>query len=80
MPKKIEWKWEQIDDGTRRVKVMGGWLVNTHRIINNGKAMLSDQALVFIADKDYEWQPTAPIVDPEVNRANLAKDYAPAAV
>jgi hypothetical protein len=76
MPKKIEWKWEHIDEGTRRVKVFGGWLVNTHRRIDNGKSTVFDQALVFVADRDYEWLPTAPIVDPEINRTNLAKDYA----
>lgn len=83
MTKKIEWKWEKIDDNTARVKVFGGWLVlhtqttfitgefskKTNVNINNSESM------IFIPDRDYEWMPTQPIVDPEINKANLAKDY-----
>lgn len=72
MPKKIEWKWEKIDDSTTRVKVMGGWLVVN--VVVSGKGSTSCSS-VFISDKDYEWMPTAPIIDAEVNRINLAKDY-----
>lgn len=72
MPKNIEWKWEKIDDATTRVKVMGGWLVVN--MVDSSKSSKSFSS-IFIADKDYEWRPTPPIIDPEVNRANLAKDY-----
>jgi hypothetical protein len=75
MAKKIEWKWEVIDEGTRRAKVFGGWIVHTHRRSDMSKTPVFDQALVFIADRDHEWLPSEPLVDPEVNRANLAKDY-----
>lgn len=72
MTKRIEWKWEKIDDSTTRVKVMGGWLVVN--VVVSGKGSTSCSS-IFIADRDYEWMPVEPIVDPEVNKANLAKDY-----
>jgi hypothetical protein len=71
MAKKIVWEWEQIDESTARVKVMGGWWV----IKINKKS--SSVASIFIADNDWQWQPIEPYVDPQVQKANLAKDYAP---
>ena len=80
MRKKIEWQWEQLDEGTRRAKVIGGWLVNTHRRSDNGKASTFDQALVFVPDRDHEWTIVAPIqaVQP-TEKADKSADFEPKA-
>jgi len=66
MRKKIEWSWEHLDKGTRRCKVIGGWLLHTHRVISEGKVQLASESLVFVADRDHEWEIAAPF-DPSVN-------------
>jgi hypothetical protein len=77
MRKKIEWSWEQLDEGTRRAKVIGGWIVNTHRRCDNGKSSTFDQALVFVADRDHEWYIVQPInpSEPVMKEAALAADF-----
>jgi hypothetical protein len=71
MAKKIVWNWEQIDECTKRVKVMGGWLVQTGVLTKNSCAL----STVFLEDRDHQWQPIEPYVDPQVVKANLAKDF-----
>ena len=51
MRKKFVWEWEQLDENTRRAKVIGGWIVHTILV---GTKTASD-SLVFIADRDHEW-------------------------
>ena len=78
MRKKIEWQWEQLDEGTRRVKVIGGWLVNTHRRLDNGKSATFDQALAFVSDRDHEWTIVPPIQAVEAAKPTVkADDFAP---
>jgi hypothetical protein len=71
MSKKIVWQWEQIDEFTTRVKVFGGWWL----VKINKKA--TSVGSIFIPDQDWQWEPIEPYVDPQVVKANLAKDYAP---
>lgn len=61
MRKRIEWKWENLDVGTRRAKVIGGWIVNTHRRNDTNKNSTFDQSLVFVPDRDHEWHIAEPI-------------------
>ena len=68
MAKKIVWDWEQIDKNTKRVKVLGGWLV--HHSASKGS-----ECMWFAPDQDWQWQPIEPYVDPKVVQANLAKDF-----
>lgn len=72
MNKKIVWEWEVIDQNTKRVKVVGGWLL-IHQTLNGNKAV--SESSVFITDQHWEWKPIEPYVDPVVERANMAKDY-----
>lgn len=77
MRKKIEWQWEQLDEGTRRAKVIGGWILNTHRRCDNGKLSSFDQSSAFIPDRDHEWHIIAPVKDEVQNVANKAADFQP---
>jgi|HubBroStandDraft_5_1064220.scaffolds.fasta_scaffold20468_3 hypothetical protein len=71
MAKKIVWNWEQIDESTKRVKVMGGWLIHTTVTTKNSCATNT----IYLHDQDWQWQPVEPYVDPQVVKANLAKDF-----
>jgi hypothetical protein len=70
--KKIVWEWEQIDEITSRVKVMGGWFICKR--LSNSKGVISE-SIVFLPDQDWQWQPCAPFVDPQIEKANIAKDF-----
>lgn len=89
MRKKIEWKWEQIDEATWRAKVIGGWVllhVKTFTLTLTGgkKEPLCSQSesMQFIADRDHEWhilEMRSELVPIRNNlRNNLSKDFEPA--
>lgn len=40
-------KWEGLDEGTRRLKVPGGWLVNVYE--------LESDSVCFYPDPKHEW-------------------------
>lgn len=56
----LEWKWEQLDQNTARVKVIGGWIVKheKHALAKKGnsESILCSESSVFIADKYNEWR------------------------
>lgn len=72
MVKKVEFKWEQLDENTKRVKVMSGWLI-VH--CTKGTKNNFTESMVFLADQHWEWQVLPPIEDPEVKKKNLANDF-----
>ncbi len=72
MNKKIVWDWEVIDGHTKRVKVVGGWLI-IHRSFNGNK--ICSESSIFISDQHWEWAPIEPYTDPQVEKARLAQDY-----
>lgn len=58
MQKKIEWKWEQLEEGTWRAKVIGGWLLlhlKTFAIKGKDSHMCQSESMTFIPDRDHEW-------------------------
>ena len=69
MPKKIEWKWEIIDEfgdganftSTARVKVIGGWIV-LHSFQRKGQI---SESMIFVNDREYEWYIVKPIKEPD---------------
>lgn len=69
--KRIVWEWEQIDESTRRTKVMGGWLIQTTITTKNSCATNT----MFLSDQHHEWHPCAPFVDPQIKKSELAKDF-----
>ena len=71
MSKKIVWDWENIDDTTSRVKVMGGWMIRSVIPMKGHTAV----STMFLHDTDWQWQPIAPYVDVKVEKSNLAKDF-----
>jgi hypothetical protein len=81
MRKKIEWSWEQIDEGTWRAKVIGGWLVLHVKTfaINGSKNynMAQSESLAFVADRDHEWTIVAPMVEENKNPTNKVNDFSP---
>lgn len=78
MRKKIEWQWEELSDGARRVKVIGGWIVNMHRRCDNGKLASFDQSSVFIPDRDHEWHILEPVKETaSIQVSNKAADFEP---
>lgn len=70
--KQIVWEWEFIDGYTRRTKVVGGWLVVAEVVSNKGGVALTS---IFIPDQHWEWHPCAPFVDPQIRKAEIAKDF-----
>lgn len=69
--KKIVWAWEQIDENNKRVKVNGGWLIQTMLTTKNSCAVNT----MFLADQDWQWQPIEPYVEPQIKKNDLAKDF-----
>ena len=56
--KKISYLWEQLDETTSRLKVIGGWMV-----VHGSNKMLTS---IYVPDKDHEWyplKPTSPAVE-----------------
>lgn len=56
MRKRILWGWEVLDPTTRRVKVIGGWLVESLYLHNKQPSL----STIFVADRDHEWTISAP--------------------
>lgn len=52
MRKKIEWKWEKLDESTSRVKVIGGWLICCNVVKND---VVINRSTSFISDINHEW-------------------------
>ena len=51
----IPFKWQSIPGtNSRRVAVLGGWLVDNEIINDDGK--LLDYAMVFVPDQNHEWR------------------------
>lgn len=74
MRKKIEWLWEELDKNTRRVKVIGGWIVHhdKHALAQKGKEnhILCSESMTFVSDRDHEWA----IVEPfDPSKTNIEK-------
>ena len=47
-------KWEAIDNSTRRLRIYGGWLVNSETFYQGSVELLSE-SLVFVPDMTHEW-------------------------
>jgi len=69
MRKRIDWNWEVLDEQTKRVKVIGGWLI----VHTNEK--LKCESMVHLPDRDHEYEIMPPIVDTQIERADIAKDF-----
>lgn len=58
-PELIDFKWEQLDSVTFRVKVFGGWIVNRmceiHTNSMESGRMITD-SMVFIPDPNHLWK------------------------
>jgi hypothetical protein len=69
--KRIEWKWEQLDETTWRAQVYGGWIVKF--------ADKKSVCMEFVSDRDSEWT-IIPIKsdEPKIQAKALAKEYEPA--
>lgn len=81
---KVVWEWEVIEDGTARVKVMGGWIVlrtkQTHATgeFKNkvGVNIVNSESMIFIPDKEHAWQIIPPYVDTKpAESKKLAADF-----
>ena len=81
MRRKIEWKWEKLDEATYRIKVIGGWLVlHTNSIaITDGKNKSTSQSesMQFISDKDHEWTiaPSMKELEEKAKQKDISKDF-----
>ena len=76
MRKKIEWKWEELDAHTNRVKVIGGWLVRNEYVLPKEK--LCCVSTIFVPDRDHEWHIQEPFKEEAPVKKSLAADFAPA--
>ncbi len=61
MRRKLDFVWEELhsteNSQTLRVKVIGGWIVQT--TVSDSKRVATSSA--FIPDKDHEWVPLFPV-------------------
>lgn len=72
MQKKIVWDWEILDANTRRVKVIGGWLIESNWAANKSQISVST---VFVADRDHEWHVIPPHKEEKPPENKLAADF-----
>jgi len=63
MIKKIKWEWESLDECTKRARVIGGWLILRLGAtdIEKNKRVQFRESIVFLADRDHEWQIIKPV-------------------
>lgn len=73
MRKKIEWKWDILDDHAARIKVIGGWLV--HHFSFNEKKTHFSESMQFIEDKDHLWEILKPVEKTEQSKKVEASDF-----
>ena len=52
MRKCYRWEWEKLDEVSRRVKVVGGWIVQSEAMSPKGQCAIS---AVFIPDSEHQW-------------------------
>ena len=50
--KRTEWVWEILDEFTKRIKVIGGWIVLNGSHTNKGSI---SESMCFVVDRDHEW-------------------------
>jgi hypothetical protein len=76
MRKKIEWEWEYLENGfvtgTRRAKVIGGWIVHNY---SHADKKRTAESMVFVPDRDHEWAIAPKIVEKAAIKTALAKDF-----
>lgn len=78
MRKKIEWKWEKLDDNAYRIKVFGGWLIGYYDLCRDGGKSSFSRIIpsVFIGDKDHEWHVVLREEEkPPAVEESIAKDF-----
>lgn len=79
MRKRIDWGWEVLDESTQRAKVIGGWLIlryMTSESDSNKKVTINfKESMVFVSDRDHEWEIMPPIVDVQMQRSTIANDF-----
>lgn len=68
--RKVEWKWEDLDECTKRAKVIGGWLVKSIASIKNNNLSV---VMCFVADSDHQWVITAPFNPSDLGKVNSNK-------
>jgi hypothetical protein len=72
MRKKIEWKWEKLDQSTWRSKAIGGWLIKSEYSVGKNPAT----AMQFLPDRDHEWTILVPILEKNDQKSDLkAEDF-----
>jgi hypothetical protein len=60
MPKKIVWKWQELDNDTSRAQVIGGWIIKVRMFIEGKRGVVMSESMTFVPDRDHEWQPIPP--------------------
>lgn len=85
MRKRIEWQWERLDDNTLRAKVIGGWIVRCIGgllkaevvSVKEAKSLSMSESMIFVADRDHEWNILPPVKVEEPKQTNKAADFEP---
>lgn len=72
----LEWNWDILENNpathTKRARVIGGWLVHHSTVSTKG---LISESMVFVADRDHQWNIRQPLPEPQLAKDNLAKDF-----
>lgn len=78
MRKRLEWEWEQLDEATWRVKVIGGWLVlhvKTFVVAGKNSSMHQSESMVFVHDPGHEWHILPKVVDENVQKSSVSEGF-----
>lgn len=52
----MKFEWEKLDNDTRRVKVIGGWIVQTKIFEEGSRGVMISESSVFIPDAEHKWE------------------------
>lgn len=75
MQKKMVWEWEVLDKNSKRIKVIGGWIVYHESLNKNGQTI--SESFAFVPDTDHLWTIIQPKKEEaQVDKSSLARDFA----
>jgi len=77
MRTRLEWNWEQLDEGTFRAAVFGGWLIlhiKTVMIVGKNTAQIQSESMSFVPDREHSWSILKPVVESE-KKPSIANDF-----
>lgn len=51
----MKFEWESLDKNTRRLKVIGGWVLHSNAYYNGSNESTCSESMTFIPDPEWHW-------------------------